>query len=125
MTHLDQGVPHSGLDGNSKRSVYATAFSPTKRGFVGCGGQVTSISLDEFPVPRVVNGKTPAHYCARVSQENFTSQGARQPGVFGVHFVTTGGLPGGVGVLCLAINGIAIAGIATKIPITIAVFLLT
>ncbi len=47
VANFVQGVPHSTLDAIYKRSVYATAFGPTKRGFAGCGGQVTSIKLDE------------------------------------------------------------------------------
>jgi hypothetical protein len=59
ILEIDQGVPHSSLDGNSKPSVYATAFRPSKSGFASCGGQVTSRLLDELVVLGVVNDKTP------------------------------------------------------------------
>jgi hypothetical protein len=60
VAKLDQGVPHSTLDAIHKRPVYATAFGPTKRGFAGCGGQVTSMRLDELAAFSVET-KKPQH----------------------------------------------------------------
>ena len=57
---IGQGVPHSGLDGNYKRPVYATAVGQTKRGLARSGGQVTAIRLDEPGANSVVKEKAPA-----------------------------------------------------------------